>query len=400
MTIKTGVGYIEMTHSRNAGIAASKIALENGKLEKADFSLIFCSGKHNPHEFLAGVNSILGDVPKIGGIAMGIITNKFHGYEGFEAGVTVFSSDTVTFKIFAQGELNLGEAKAGAELGKKISDKLTQEDQALLFFYDSSKQQNPPLMNFATLLIQGLESFLPKRLTCAGGGLLGDMQLSPCYQFYNNEVLTQHVVAVLIGGTIKMHTTIMHGCRPASPYLTITKSSGPIVLEINNRPALDVIDELLGKEHTISWKEFAFFITLGLNKGDKFGEYDEKLYTNRLTLAVDEELKALIMFEPDLKQGDEVQLMRRSVDLKYIKSNFDELKIKSGNSKPHFYFYINCAGRAKPYSGGEYEDAEEVQKATAELAPLMGFYSGVEVGQVGESLQPLDWSGVLCMFSE
>jgi len=106
------------------------------------------------------------------------------------------------------------------------------------------------------------------------------------------------------------------------------------------------------------------------------------------------------MFEPDLKQGDEVQLMRRSVDLKYIKSNFDELKIKSGNSKPHFYFYINCAGRAKPYSGGEYEDAEEVQKATAELAPLMGFYSGVEVGQVGESLQPLDWSGVLCMFSE
>jgi hypothetical protein len=32
--------------------------------------------------------------------------------------------------------------------------------------------------------------------------------------------------------------------------------------------------------------------------------------------------------------------------------------------------------------------------------PLLGIYSGVEIARVGGDLQPLDWTGVLCIFSE
>jgi FIST C domain. len=127
--------------------------------------------------------------------------------------------------------------------------------------------------------------------------------------------------------------------------------------------------------------------------------FNEKEYANRLVLAVDEASKSLIMFEPDLKEGDEIQLMRRSVDMDYIHVGIDELKSKLQASTPVFSFYINCAGRAKPYAGGEFEDAEEVQKEIG-LIPFMGFYSGVEVAKVKDKLQPLDWTGVLCMISE
>ena len=255
------------------------------------------------------------------------------------------------------------------------------------------------MFNFATWLFEGLEAFLPKHITCAGGGLLADMQLNTTYQFFNNEVRTQNAVAVLIGGKCAMHTTIMHGCKPASSYLTITKTHGPVVAEIDNKPALEVIDNLLGNNHGIKWKDFSLFVTLGVNRGEKFADLSEEAYANRLVLAVDEASRSLIMFEPDLKAGDEVQLMRRSVDLHYIEKGIKNLTAMVKGSKPVFSFYINCAGRAKPYAGGEFEDAEEVQKALGSI-PFMGFYSGVEVAQVKGKLQPLDWTGVLCMISE
>jgi hypothetical protein len=82
-----------------------------------------------------------------------------------------------------------------------------------------------------------------------------------------------------------------------------------------------------------------------------------------------------------------------------MKTGIDNMKAKLNGEKPIFSFYINCAGRAKPYAGGEFEDAEEVQKGVGENS-LMGIYSGVEVAKVKDKLQPLDWTGVLCVISE
>jgi hypothetical protein len=379
---------------------AATAALENGSIERPDFALIFCSGKHNPHEFMEGIRSVLGDTPNVGGSAPGIITHDFLAYEGFEAGVTIFSSDNISFKSYREPDINLGERKAGAALGKQIKEGADDLDHSLLLFYDSSKQSDPPMLNFATWLCEGIDEHLPKHITCAGAGLLADMQLSTTYQFHNGEVLTQTAVAVLIGGKCSVHTTIMHGCRPSSSYLTITKTQGPVVSEIDNKPALEVIDGLLGQNHGIKWKDFPLFVTLGVNKGDKFEVFNERNYANRLTLAIDEPGKSLIMFEPDLKNGDEVQLMRRSVDLDYIESGIADLRTKVNGSKPVFSFYINCAGRCKPYSGGDFEDAEEVQRIIGPSVPLMGFYSGVEIAKVGDKMRPLDWTGVLCMLCE
>ncbi len=400
MHTKIGVAKSNRTNSAAAGVEAASNALINGDLEKADFALIFCSGKHNPYEFLKGIQSVLGDTPVLGGSSIGIITKDFIGYEGYEVGVTVFASETLSFKLFAQPNLNLDEKKAGELLGDQIAKSATENDNGLIVFYDSCKQQHPPRLNFATLLFEGLEAKLPKNICCTGAGLLADMELSSTtYQFFNNEVRTQNAAAVLIGGKCSMDTTIVHGCKPASAYLTITKAEGPVIFEINNRAALEVIDELLGNNHKLEWKDFSFFVTLGVNRGEKFGVFNESDYANRLLLAVDISTKSLIMFEPDLKTGDEVQLMQRSVDLDYMQIGINNMKLKLIGKKPVFSFYINCAGRAKPYAGGEFEDAEEVQKNIGNI-PFMGFYCGVEVARVKDNLQPLDWTGVLCTISE
>jgi hypothetical protein len=119
-------------------------------------------------------------------------------------------------------------------------------------------------------------------------------------------------------------------------------------------------------------------------------------------MAVDKERGGLVMFENDLKEGFEVQLMRRSIDFEYIGERAESLlkRIKDENRKPFFALYIDCAGRATTYCGTEGEEAEEVQKVIGTKMPLLGMYSGVEIAKVGADMQALDWTGVLCVFSE
>ena len=101
--------------------------------------------------------------------------------------------------------------------------------------------------------------------------------------------------------TLKMDTIIMHGTRPVGAYHTITRANDNIVYELDGKPALDVIHNLLGG--SVPWEEFPLLVTLGVNNGDKFGEYKEENYASRLCLAIDKEQKALIMFENDLREG-------------------------------------------------------------------------------------------------
>ncbi len=400
MPAKTGIGFSGKPDSFSAGVESSAIAVAQLDSSPPSLIIIFCCGKHDPEQFLAGVRSVTGNTPLVGGAAIGVFTNKELSYGEYEGSVTAFSSDTIQFQLFSQPDLDINEYAAGTAIGKQIHAAATGNDQGLIIFYDTLKGINPPMLNFATPLFAAIEEQVDPAICCTGAGMLGDVRLATSFLFLNDRVLRHHVLALLISGNCRMHNTIMHGCKPGSSYKTITRAEGPVVYEIDNRPALDVIDELFGSNNKIPWNEFPFFVTLGLNRGDKYGEYNEIDYANRLCLAIDANQKALVMFEPDLKAGDEVQLMHRSINLNYIQTGINLLKEKSENKKPLLYFYINCAGRAKPFAGGELEDVTEVQKIIGDNVPFTGFYSGVEVARLSNHLQALDWTGVLCLLTE
>jgi len=56
-------------------------------------------------------------------------------------------------------------------------------------------------------------------------------------------------------------------------------------------------------------------------------------------------------------------------------------------------------GRIKKIFGTEKEEAQEIQEALGNDVPLLGIYSGVEIAKVNNKIMPLDWTGVLCVFS-
>lgn len=405
MATQAGVGYSENSDSKAAGIEAAKAAMAEAGASKANLALIYHTAKHDPTMFRDGVRSVVGDARICGGFAGGIITRTALGYDGYQSAVAVVSSDTVKFDVFAEvGLKEHGEKEIGRRLGKAVRSKTYEGEPGLIYMYDSVKNFSAAGfdMNIGTYLVDGMSETMGEWPSAAGMGMIGNIQFNPTYQFADDKIFQQAALALVASGkNFRLDTIVMHGCKPAGDYHTITKADKNVVLEIDGKPAVEAIAAMLGPDSDKSWEEYPLFITLGVNKGNKFGPYKEEEYANRLCMAIDKERKGLIMFEPDLTPGTEVQLMRRSVDFKYIAERAQGLYDNLKGRKPFLAMYIDCMGRASAYCGADAEEGAEIQKVIGSKMPLLGMYTGVELGTVGkQKQQALDWSGVLCVFSE
>lgn len=397
-----GTGYSQNVNSFDAGVEIANKVISRSSLLKETLFLLFATPHHKIDLLMKGIRSVIGEKPKfLGCTTTGLVTNHFLSYNGALAGGAFISTDTPFYEMFHEASINDREFDVGRSLAKQISDANTPDDASILFFYDSVKitsTEGPIALNVATSILNGFYSYFRHWPTVAGMGAMGEINLMyPCEAWANDIMGRQMLAAVTISGPIKMNTIIMHGTRPMGSYHTITKAKDSIIYELDGEPALDVIHRLLGGN--VQWEDFPLLVTLGVNNGDKFGEYNEENYASRLCLSIDKEQKALIMFENDLEEGSEVQLMQRNIDFKYIPTQVDKLISKLEGRKPFLALYIDCLGRVCSFSGLPQEESLEVIKALGDI-PFFGIFSGVEIANVGPKVNALDWTGVLCIFSE
>jgi small ligand-binding sensory domain FIST len=210
---------------------------------------------------------------------------------------------------------------------------------------------------------------------------------------------------MLMSGGFDVYHAIMHGCTPLDgQYLTITKKEGPFIYEIDGRPVCEMIDEVYG---STAWRKQTpvNFLTIGVNNGEKFADFAEENYVNRLIAGALQDGKGICMFEADLDEGTQVQFMLRDSMqmIESVKLNTKKIfnQIEADHQKPCFGIYIDCAGRASLQSNTATEEAACVQKIFNERnIPLLGFYSGVEIAPFQGSSRGLDWTGVLIIFAE
>ena len=380
--------------------------MASARLETApDLAFLFATSRLDPEALTAGVLEVVGAAtPLFGGNANGVISNDFVGYDGFQAGVAVFRFAGIEFELFRQEGVAFAERETGRALGEQIAKKLeaaSAVEPSLLMFYDSvNRLEGHFIMNLATPLLEGMGESLDPWPDMAGARVMGDMKFNPTVQWCGQDILRDAAVALALWGDVEMHTGILHGCRPVSAYHTITTADGPVVLEVDEEPALDWVGDLLGPAIADDFDKCKFFVTLGVNHGDRWAAFDEDHYANKMCVGVDADRRGLVISEP-LPAGTEVQLMRRSIDPDYNYQNALDLidGVYATGRTPFFGMYINCAGRAAAYYGSEEEEATYVQKAVDGKFPVLGAYEAGEITRVYKSMQLLDWSGILNVFS-
>lgn len=393
-----GVGHSTSGSSREAGRQCIERALARRPGSSVSCVLAFCGGKHDPADFLRGIRSGT-SAPVAGGSAAGAITRAARGYGGLEAAVAAFPADLGAPTLLTEGGLLSGEDAAGRRLGERLAQ-ATEGGEVVLLFYDSVASASPHRLHPASALVRGIhEGLAGREVTLLGAGMLADFNLTDGYVFDGAAARRHAAAALVLPRAIGADTTILHGCVPVSSFLTVTGIDGAELLELDGRPALDVLEDRLGRA---GWSEgrleLSLSVTLGQKQGDRFAPYDENAYVNRLILAADRKRRSVTLFEPDFRPGSLVQIMSRdnALMLASVRDGTAALVERTANRARLLWLYFDCAGRAGAFSGAEAEEAELLAAGLPSTTPLLGFYSGVEIAPVGGGRsRSLDWTGVL-----
>ncbi|MBA3027186.1 MAG: hypothetical protein FP820_12415 [Sulfurimonas sp.] len=373
-----------------------KIHEKNPKL-----AILFYSVHHDAQKIVKIISDAFNEIDIVGGTSPGYITNDTLEVDQPYVSLAVLIGDDFDVDTFYSTQIKNREFEAGLELGEHA--KSSKKQQHGILFYDSVKQsvsEGAPSLNMATPLISGISQSGLGNMNLAGIGVLADPNLQkPASIVCEGNTIRNGASLSIFSGDVQLDTITLHGCSPESGYYTVTKAEGPVIIEIENKPAIEFIKEVLGEASTLEPKDYPLFLTLGVNHGDLFDDYNPNMYANRLCLAVDESVGALIMFEPDLIAGTKIQIMQRNLNFSYISIQINAMKEQLRDREIVFALYLDCIGRWSRFCGSEEEEGHFVQEAIGRDIPLFGVYSGVEISKVGNGLQALDWTGVLSLFS-
>jgi len=387
------------------GFAAAREAADQARrrqpMAEPGWALAFSGGQHDPAELLRGFRAVLGAIPIIGGCGTGLITAAGATLTGYECGILLFPATLMPARIVVADRLDEDECAAGRRLGAALREAPPQS--VMLLFYDSIKSSPPPVLHIASQLLDGIYAGLGEyRPILIGAGTLADMILHRSYVFDGQSARCHVAVAVALPTALTAHVTITHGCFPSSDFLEITRIEGPRVLELNGQPALSLVAERLAMtREALAAQQPLVALALGEKHGDPFSPFAEDQYVNRLVIAADLADDALILFEADFQSGSRVQLMaydpRQMIES--ARAQTQALLGGLGDQPPLFGLYLDCAGRSMAFSGLDEDETAPVRAQVGRRCPLLGFYSGVEIAPFLGRSRPLDWTGVLVLFT-
>ena len=221
-----GVGFCE--GARGAGASAADDALVH---DDPKLLIVFCSRAHNLRQLLRQIRGRAGDVPLIGCTTAGQIATGGPSDGGVVVAALGGKGFAVRTTVAAGASRNLREA--GACVARSLPDRADLPHRVVLLLSDglAGDQQE---------IVRGAHGVLGAAVPLVGGCAGDDLQMSRTFQFYDDRVLTDSVVAAGIASDAPLGVGVRHGWRRVGEPMLVTSSTGNRVYTLDDRPALDV----------------------------------------------------------------------------------------------------------------------------------------------------------------
>lgn len=228
-----------------------------------------------------------------------------------------------------------------------------------------------------TKLVRGLQSVLGENALIGGGLASGEQLLSPTRIIAGDGLQPKRVAALGLYGTA-LH--IAQGCAGRwdefGPIRRVTRSDGPVILEIDNRPALDLYEAYL-EDEAENLPQSGLFFPLAIWDDSRPQEQVVRTLT-----AIDREARSITV-GGDVPEGWRVRLMRG-----YFESLIEgageavahaRAAMRAGNVAPQFCLMISCTGRHLLMGQRTAEEVETIARELGDAIPVAGFYSNGEL---------------------
>jgi len=215
------------------------------------------------------------------------------------------------------------------------------------------------------------------RAPVVGGSAADDFSLQNCFVYGNREVLTDSIVILAAAGDLAFDISVAQNMRLSGRPGTITACSGTRLDSIDNIPAMQFIEQEIGKP---------------------LSTVDEGVLTLKLMESGNQQvrLRSLLMPSADatetsmscfggVESGSMAQVCIASPEQMVADVNRIAASLKNLSFEPLAALIITCAGRKKVLGPKIKFEVDEIVKACPSLAALAGFPSFGEFGPIKEA---------------
>ena len=236
-------------------------------------------------------------------------------------------------------------------------------------------------------IVRGILDVLGPHFPVVGGAPGDDFAFEKTYEYRDAEVASGAVAGVGLVGDFSMGVGVRHGWIPIGIPMTVTKSDGAVVHEVDGRPAINIYEDYFGKKAEELKKEPLAKMAITYPLGIKAPEMDEYLIRDPIT--VDEH--GSITCAAEIPQGSEIRLMIGSKE-KAVDAARDAARKLMGDfavdgKKPKLLLMFNCIAREKLFAQKANDEIQAVMDIVGESVPLLGFYTYGEQAPVGGEIK-------------
>jgi small ligand-binding sensory domain FIST len=378
--LRAGVGLSTQDDPCRAAEEAVAAALASGL--RPDAALLIATpgyGSGMP-DLLSRACDALGTRTLAGAQAHGVL-GAGREHEGGRA-VAVLAIEGLEAQAFLLDAGAVNDGSAADEIVAALGGALREEDLVVLL-------PDPRGVHLEALLADARAKLAPAQIVGAGAATLnGDEPLQWC----GRELATGAVAGLVLRGEKRPRVGVTQACRPASELLTVTRTQGHWILELDGRPALDVYREVARGPLAEDLRRAAAFVLAALPRDAAAplapGGY---LVRNIAGFAVAE--RALAIPEA-VAAGDRIAFVSREPaaareDLKAMLAQLRE-------PAPAFGLYFDCCARGASFFGVSGLEAAYLEESFGS-APLAGLFGSCEIGPVAGRTELLTYTGVLAL---
>jgi hypothetical protein len=350
--------------------------------------LVYAGVSHNSSELLRGVRETAGTHTKIIGCStQGIVMLDKVTEENSFAAAMAFAGEELKFASAIQRDIQNETLSKGKAMGRSIKDAIGSVPELLVLFYD-------PLCGADINIFQkGVHEELP--CVILGGSSshtwfeLTSLKVDT-YQYCDTEAIQNGAVALAFSGPIGVEIGITHGESPVGRSMTVTRSVGNQIMEIDGRSAFEVWKEMTGtvKFHEVEAKHWA----IGIEREHTEKE-DEKIEVVLAAFDGFAETGGLI-FQTAIPEGTKIRIHRRSVSsvLEGTTIMGSKLSSRISSKEPWVTLAFECGARTSSFLGA---DNTLIENRTLQK----------QLGNSGQWLGMMPWgeitplAGELCAFN-
>lgn len=188
------------------------------------------------------------------------------------------------------------------------------------------------------------------------------------------DVGTGGVSGVVFDSTVPVVTGHTQGCTPMGEHHVITACHRNVVLELDGRPALDVLKADVGEVLARDLSRLGGYVFAGLPiPGSDTGDY-----LVRNLVGIDPE-QGFVAVGDLLTEGTELMFCRR--DGNSAREDMERMLVdiaaRMGDS-PRGAVYVSCLGRGRHQFGEDSEELRLIRDAIGDV-PLVGFFANGEI---------------------